>query len=158
MMKISPFLGIGLLLFACSPGGIGHGSNDHTGGLPEYQEHESNNSIFHSQFIGTFNAPDLIHIYGQFNTQYDRDVYHLFTIGPQLLNINVATDHVPVEAYLITKNPFDNTLILIGHWVGDPNQLQVLGWPINPLNDGIYLILHSPSGIMGLYNAELWVQ
>lgn len=132
---------------------------DSNGSNKPFQEIEPNNSIPTAQFVSVFSPPDIMQLQGQFGYWDDIDVYHWFTPQNQLTSIDIHSGlDAVIEALMITKDYHSDNYIILGHWVGDPGQLFVEDWPTFPGNDGIYLILLSPSHIMAPYNVEIWAQ
>ena len=146
-----------ILVFGCSPTEmVGPDPNLPP---PTIQEIEPNGSIDRAQFLGVFNPPDFVHVNGWFSHSWDYDYYRLFTPYPQLTSIVINTSTgIIVEATLVTKDIESPDLTVLGHWVGDPGHLEVLQWPTYSGNEGIYLILASPTGTIGPYNVEMWAQ
>mgnify|MGYP007034154855 CR=1 FL=1 len=157
ILALSVLPSLFLLVFGCSP--TERVGPDPNLPPPHVQEIEPNNSLITAQFVGLFTAPDFVHIDGGFSILSDFDYYKLYSPYPQLTSIVINTSNgVIMEATLITKDIEHPDIMVIGHWIGDPGHLEVLQWPTYSGNEGIYLILNSPTGILGAYNVEMWAQ
>lgn len=146
-----------LLLAACSPS---TGAAKGGGGPPPpcyTPEVEPNDSTATATFVTVLTPPDLMHFCGEIGLGTDNDDYKFFTPQSEYVSFVITNEgNVPLETYVYSQDVSDDSITLVGHFVGDPGNLSVMALPVPVTNDGFHIKISSPSHVACEYHVEIW--